>query len=518
VRPGIADFTHAYRKDTLILAGAPTLDRGCTPVAPSFEFWDETLGQAREQRLDYPELVHEALAGDREALGGLIEFSAKTDAAGALGHGCTILRTLDSIGDERFAQALLEHPVSIRKCVGEVIKAGLDYGPQRIDPTSAPRLYPQTFLTIAAKDKISYRNGRFGFAIDYPATMTAYESDNSDGVTLMDPDLPQVEFWFCGRWAEQVRTPPDLVRRYENMNGSPLPGLRYVSLDGMQGIEFDHSKPGDGLIPRHGILVHDHVLISYGLSGPRSKSPDALKRLDEIISTLRPLGLHADSEWRIARDALAISPTGAEWRKLGLALWDRWHEKDKNPNGIITSIELQDVGNSPGFYLAKVDRVSRWWGTWAVFKIKDEKITWLFTGGHDEQSIDRIEVHRLAGWEHLLLAVYGMTHQGHGNVYLYELDAGQGRARFLKKTFVTDQQHDWNLLSPTTLAMRAADLNGDSSVDLEFSGTVQLFTDESDEPVGERPVRKVLTWDEKQKTFVEDRKQRTGFESYSGRE
>lgn len=76
----------------LILSAAASLIYLAIPCGTCRgEIWEETLWDAEKCRFDYCGNYHAARAGDFEALQRLFEFSKKTDAASALGHGCALM-------------------------------------------------------------------------------------------------------------------------------------------------------------------------------------------------------------------------------------------------------------------------------------------------------------------------------------------------------------------------------------------------------------------------------------------
>jgi hypothetical protein len=126
----------------LILAVAASLIYMAIPCRTcTREIWEETLWEAERCRFDYCRSYHAAQTGDSEALQRLFEFSNETDAASALGHGCTLIRILKSIGDESFSRCIRRQPIEMRRLVGEFIEAGIDYGMGR-NPDEMQGLFP----------------------------------------------------------------------------------------------------------------------------------------------------------------------------------------------------------------------------------------------------------------------------------------------------------------------------------------------------------------------------------------
>jgi hypothetical protein len=115
--------------------------------------------------------------------------------------------------------------------------------------------------------------------------------------------------------------------------------------------------------------------------------------------------------------------------------------------------------------------------------------------------------------------VFGTTHMGHGNCYLYEL---RGKTlRCVLSTFALDRHRDGNLIRGGRLDVAYADVNGDGFADAVFTGTIDEYDDEKDDR-GEKvtsstPCRKVFLWGRAEGRFVEDRGARVGWERWPGR-
>jgi hypothetical protein len=66
----------------------------------------EVLTQAEDAGFDYIGKLRRAERGETEAVVALINFSSKTDAAGALAHGWVLLELRKMIGKDKFSNAL----------------------------------------------------------------------------------------------------------------------------------------------------------------------------------------------------------------------------------------------------------------------------------------------------------------------------------------------------------------------------------------------------------------------------
>jgi hypothetical protein len=135
----------------------------------------------------------------------------------------------------------------------------------------------------------------------------------------------------------------------------------------------------------------------------------------------------------------------------------------------------------------------------------------------DEQSFIRARAVRLRGVTGPLVEVFGMTHMGNGNYYLFQL---RGRElRLTLKTFAVDTHWpDNNLIQGEHLRPQYLDLNGDGYDDVALTGVVQKFGRDPDAdpapPYQAIPCQKIFHWNPQRERFVEDKSRRFGFECY----
>ena len=104
---------------------------------------------------------------------------------------------------------------------------------------------------------------------------------------------------------------------------------------------------------------------------------------------------------------------------------------------------------------------------------------------------------------------------GNGSYYLYELNGRE--LRLLLATRGVDQHADLNLIQGNHLEVDYRDLNADGHVDIEFTGTVEEYSDDVqlERPPRTYPCRKVYVWNPRLNRFTQDKSQRRGFDSYS---
>lgn len=135
-------------------------------------------------------------------------------------------------------------------------------------------------------------------------------------------------------------------------------------------------------------------------------------------------------------------------------------------------------------YLVRYDFEPSWWGSWAVVGVDEGlRLDWVATvvgpsGAAfqlSEQSVESLRALRLEGHPNLFVEVVGTTHMGHGNVYLFELDALRRTLVLRLQAFALDRHDDRNrILGDGVLARDYADHDADGRADLTLSGDVRV--------------------------------------------
>lgn len=96
-------------------------------------------------------------------------------------------------------------------------------------------------------------------------------------------------------------------------------------------------------------------------------------------------------------------------------------------------------------YVAVCDWEAKWWGDFIVFDFDGGKINWVASIDPEdrptEQSILEVRPVLLPGFDGPCLEVFGTTHMGHGNFYLYHFDIPNRRMELVLKTFAVDNHH-----------------------------------------------------------------------------
>lgn len=171
------------------------------------------------------------------------------------------------------------------------------------------------------------------------------------------------------------------------------------------------------------------------------------------------------------------------------------------------------IGSDPALVAAVCDYQVEWWGFFGVYHLTDGSVDWQARTEHEplEQAIHSLRVLELPGQDHPLLEVYGITHMGNGNLYLYELR--QDRLILLLETRALDFNADLEQFRDGKLESTYRDVNEDGCVDVTLNGIIEEWDEKGNILVDSRLCRKVFLWSPIHGRFVEDPARRMGFAS-----
>lgn len=201
----------------------------------------------------------------------------------------------------------------------------------------------------------------------------------------------------------------------------------------------------------------------------------------------------------------------------------------------IERVEITPYQENSPLFLAVIAWREDWWEKLEVGK-NDKNIIWLkMDMPPTEQSIRSAKFLNLKGFNYPILEVYGETHMGHGNLYLYKvLD---GKLSLIFKTPAVDYypEYVWNpenykrygygtcsrKYQNGQLYAKYDDINNDGKSDLVLEGKMNLSCEEEitenmaefkDIQIAEIPVQKIFFWNEIRQTFLNC--DLTSYESY----
>jgi hypothetical protein len=178
--------------------------------------------------------------------------------------------------------------------------------------------------------------------------------------------------------------------------------------------------------------------------------------------------------------------------------------------GPYARVELVPIPGASTRYAAILDWDSEWWGCACVFEAADGRISRVQVLEHTEQSIWRVRCIAVESIEDPLLEIYGKTHMGHGNYYLYRLRPE--RAQLIIRTTAVDYHRDDDVLWGGELRPEYRDANGDGLTDVILSG-MRYYNLEEDWMPGwkhQEEIAKCFLYHPQRGTFVEDESRRVG--------
>ena len=194
---------------------------------------------------------------------------------------------------------------------------------------------------------------------------------------------------------------------------------------------------------------------------------------------------------------------------------ESWHQMRK-PDETIKRIEAFPVPGSPTLFIAICDHEPHWWGFFGLYKLEEGHIAWQASCDKppDENSIRNLQARTLPGFGAPIVEVYGMTHMGNGNLYLYELQ-NRKLVLLLKTRAVDDHWGDGFVFHEGRLIPKYTDLNGDGVTDLVLKGDIEERVEQGNRLVSAHLCQKVFLWNKDRHRFEEDLSRRIGLEDKS---
>ena len=188
-----------------------------------------------------------------------------------------------------------------------------------------------------------------------------------------------------------------------------------------------------------------------------------------------------------------------------------WHgQTDPEP---LVRVEPISIPGRPDFVAAICEYQEGWSGYFGVFH--------FLHGGVDreispdiaptEQSIYKLRVLHVPGFNSPLIEVFGLTHMGNGYLYLYSFQ--ETRLTLLLQTRAVDLNPDPLQFHEGILSTTYRDLNGDGFPDVGLTGTIEDWGEKGASLRGSHPCRRAFLWNRTKGQFIEDASRREGFES-----
>jgi hypothetical protein len=181
----------------------------------------------------------------------------------------------------------------------------------------------------------------------------------------------------------------------------------------------------------------------------------------------------------------------------------------------LSRVLLGPVPGRPDLVTAICDYQDGWWGFFGVYRLSSGRVRWQAAVDvePDEQSIHSIRGLQLQGFRNPIIEVFGKTHMGNGNLYLYEL---RDRTLVLLLTTRAVDFHwsDGSTFRTGLLNTGYPDLNGDGFSDVVLEGSVEERAGDVNAIIHSEPWRQVFHWDPKLGLFSEDVSSRAGVPEY----
>lgn len=192
----------------------------------------------------------------------------------------------------------------------------------------------------------------------------------------------------------------------------------------------------------------------------------------------------------------------------------------------LTHVELYRFSARTRHFVAIVEWEEDWWGEFIAFEFDDDKIQWVAQADEmpTEQSILALKPFTLPGFDGPMLEVFGTTHMGHGNYYLYHFDIENRRLELQLQTFAVDNHQDGTLirggkLTPIYYAPGRLRKQGN----IVFVGIVDEYppdapVDDPGDPIKARRANKMFYYNTAKGRYVTQRDDWQGLSAYEDRQ
>ncbi len=201
----------------------------------------------------------------------------------------------------------------------------------------------------------------------------------------------------------------------------------------------------------------------------------------------------------------------------------------KEQNQAIEGIELS-YSRDKKYFLAQIEQEKDWWEKFRVGRLINEKITWLpidkpIDGPFGEQAILSAKFIDLKEFDNPIAEVYGLTHAGHGYLYIYEIQNDELNLLFATPAVDYNPDTRWapgnfekygyrecgEIFSNGKLTSEYKDINKDGASDLILSGTKEIICEERDEyyqnaseiKAGSIQIEKKILWNKNKHTWID---------------
>jgi hypothetical protein len=185
-----------------------------------------------------------------------------------------------------------------------------------------------------------------------------------------------------------------------------------------------------------------------------------------------------------------------------------WHEDQEGES--LSRVQVSPVPGRPDLVLAICDYQDGWWGFFSLYHLTHGVVDWEAGGSVEEQSVHKLRARIIPGFTNPIVEVFGMTHMGNGNLYLYELRGG-GLHLILETRAVDSHWGEGKTFKDGCLEPEYRDVNGDGAVDAVLQGAIEEWDGKGDIILRSWSCRKVCLWDSVRGSFVEEPTLEEGF-------
>ncbi|MDO8592503.1 MAG: hypothetical protein Q7R92_01855 [bacterium] len=203
-------------------------------------------------------------------------------------------------------------------------------------------------------------------------------------------------------------------------------------------------------------------------------------------------------------------------------------EVSKNAPQHLENVEIKYNLVDKNYFLAQIEWEKDWWEDLKVGRIKNRSISWFaINKPPGEQAILVAKFIYAKGFSNPLVEVFGLTHPGHGFLYIYEIKNNVLNLLFKTEDIAVDGNPDTKWAPENykkygygycgekflgdKLASEYRDLNKDGLADLVLSGTQEIICDSEFDPLRSQhqikaasvQIERKFLWSSDKHTWVE---------------
>lgn len=362
---------------------------------------------------------------------------------------------------------------------------------------------PDEILDPNLVKAIIYQESRIGFDKTAGVNVMQVGNKGDPSILTLKGELP--EYWIHNGKTILLKYNAEVKSVEESVNW----GVRWL-YHKAQGSTKDKKRywiPWREAVIKYGPPKDEYVSSVWGIykQGIKNDKKIGIIRLWSIVLIIMTLFLNGGTVYSLEnqiRDQIIIDGQSEQLEGIELA-----HNQDKK------------------YFLAQIEWEKDWWEELKIGRVEDKSIQWFRVDEPpSEQAILSARFIDLNDFSNPLVEVYGLTHVGHGFLYIYEIYNGE--LRLLLKTPAVDYNPDirWapgnyerygygncgEIFSGGRLMGSYRDVNRDGMPDVLLDGTVEVVCEKMDKDyryfdkvkTDEREVEKVFLWDQNKQMWI----------------